>query len=491
MEPQVHMDTGQSQLHPSLTAVAALLSASAFYFGTGLHPIWWLTWLAPLPLLLVSLQLSGRAAFIVSWLVAVLGALNLWRYFHRDLEAPVLVTLLILVFTSAALALGVCLFRRSAIRGNLFAAALVFPAFWVTYEYLRASTSPHSTALNIAYSQMNFLPILQTASIAGIWGIDFCVFLFPATLAALIAVPGQAGRKKLLAAGFGVFLLVVLGFGAWRLNRPTPSTVVTVALVASDLPQNTLPTTEEDTMRLLREYAAAADNVSARHPQAIVIPEKIGVVREAYLSSADSVLSSVAVRSRAVVVAGVVRRDAKGAWNEARVYRPEGGAPLSYEKHHMLPPFESQFIVGTWRTLLHEPSGTWGVTICKDMDFPRLSRHYAEDGAGLLLVPAWDFDSDGWLHGRMAILRGVEDGFSIARAPRHGILSISDDRGRVLAELATDSAPFAVLIAAIPVGHQATFYSRFGDWFAWLNLIVLIVVLFSPSKSAAVQSAGM
>jgi apolipoprotein N-acyltransferase len=106
-------------------------------------------------------------------------------------------------------------------------------------------------------------------------------------------------------------------------------------------------------------------------------------------------------------------------------------------------------------------------------------------------VPAWDFDSDGWLHGRMAILRGVEDGFSIARAPRHGILSISDDRGRVLAELATDSAPFAVLIAAIPVEHQATFYAQFGDWFAWLNLVVLIVVLFSPSKSAAVQSAAM
>jgi apolipoprotein N-acyltransferase len=485
------MDTGQSQLHLSLTAVAALLSATAFYFGTGLHPIWWLTWLAPLPLLLVSQQLSGRAAFIVSWLAALAGALNLWRYFHHDLEAPLFVTVLILVFTSAALALGVSLFRRSAIRGNLFATALVFPAFWVAYEYLRASTSPHSTALNIAYSQMNFLPILQIASIAGIWGIDFCVFLFPATLAALIAVPGQAGRKKLLAAGVGVFLLVVLGFGDWRLHRRAPSTVVNVALIASDLPQNTLPTTEEDTMRLLREYAAAAENVSARHPQAIVIPEKIGVVREAYLSSADSVLSSLATRAQAVVVAGLIRRDAKGAWNEARVYLPEGDAPLSYEKHHMLPPFESQFIVGTWRTLLHEPSGTWGVTICKDMDFPRLSRHYAEDGAGLLLVPAWDFDSDGWLHGRMAILRGVEDGFSIARAPRHGILSISDDRGRVLAELATDSAPFAVLIAAIPVGHQATFYSRFGDWFAWLNLIVLIVVLFSPSKSAAVQSAGM
>jgi apolipoprotein N-acyltransferase len=56
------------------------------------------------------------------------------------------------------------------------------------------------------------------------------------------------------------------------------------------------------------------------------------------------------------------------------------------------------------------------MTICKDMDFPGLSREYGQDDTALLLVPAWDFELDGWLHGRMAILRGVESGFSIARA---------------------------------------------------------------------------
>ena len=43
--------------------------------------------------------------------------------------------------------------------------------------------------------------------------------------------------------------------------------------------------------------------------------------------------------------------------------------------------------------------------ICKDMDFPLLSRQYGNDGAGLMLVPAYDFVTDGWLHGRMAILK--------------------------------------------------------------------------------------
>ena len=98
-------------------------------------------------------------------------------------------------------------------------------------------------------------------------------------------------------------------------------------------------------------------------------------------------------------------------------------------------------------------------------------------GIGLLLVPAWDFKADGWLHGRMAILRGVESGFSIARSPKEGILTVSDDRGRVLAQRDSKSAPFITLLARVPVRHTQTIYAQFGDWFAWLNIIALIALI--------------
>ena len=151
----------------------------------------------------------------------------------------------------------------------------------------------------------------------------------------------------------------------------------------------------------------------------------------------------------------------------------------------MLPPFESKFTVGNSQTTLQQPR--WGVTICKDMDFPGLSREYGRDGVGLLLVPAWDFDADGWLHGRMAILRGVEDGFSIARAPRHGILSVSDSRGRVLAERSTAAAPFSTILTQVPVNHEATLYSRAGDWFAWccITLLLGLLVFARPRPTSA------
>lgn len=111
------------------------------------------------------------------------------------------------------------------------------------------------------------------------------------------------------------------------------------------------------------------------------------------------------------------------------------------------------------------------------MDFPQRRRDCANDGVGLLPDPAWDFDADGWWHGRMAILRGVESGFSLARAPKQGILSVSDHRGRVLGEQSAGNAPFAPLVATVRVQHESTLYDRFGNWLGWLDFAVLLILI--------------
>jgi len=125
-----------------------------------------------------------------------------------------------------------------------------------------------------------------------------------------------------------------------------------------------------------------------------------------------------------------------------------------------------------------------GLAICKDMDFIDTGRAYAGLGAQLLLVPAWDFDVDGWLHSRMAIMRGVEHGFAVARVARSGRLTLSDDRGRVIAE-ATSEGAGARLIGDLPLRETRTLYSRWGDWFAWLalgGLLALIALACLPRR---------
>ena len=456
--------------------VALLTSAVLVYFGTGLHPLWWLIWIAPIPLLLLAPRISRSMAFASAFLAWTIGGLNLWSYFRHLLSTPLTVTLLIIGLPALLFALDVLLYRWLLAK-SAWRAALVLPSFWVACEFLNALTSPHSTAGNLAYTQMDFLPILQVASITGIWSISFCVFLFAATAAVLVGRQGRESDRRTLAIVVSCFLLAVLGFGVWRLyTTPPTSSTVTVGLVASDLRQNILAEHSADTLRLLRDYAGQAELLAAAGARVIVIPEKIAVLLDSDLPQADPLLQSTADKTAALIIVGVIHPTTGAKWNEARLYFPDGSI-RTYEKHHMLPVYEGNLTVGTARTEWHEPSGLWGITICKDMDFPQLSRDYANDGVGLLLVPAWDFDADGWWHGRMAILRGVESGFSIARAPKQGILSVSDNRGRVLAERSTGDAPFATLVASVPVQHESTLYDRFGNWFGWLNVVVLLLLV--------------
>jgi apolipoprotein N-acyltransferase len=74
-------------------------------------------------------------------------------------------------------------------------------------------------------------------------------------------------------------------------------------------------------------------------------------------------------------------------------------------------------------------------------------------------------------------MRGVEDGFSVVRAAKNGYLTVSDDRGRILAETRSDSAAFATLLTAVPVAHDRTVYLFLGDWFAWVSVALLVFAM--------------
>ena len=103
-------------------------------------------------------------------------------------------------------------------------------------------------------------------------------------------------------------------------------------------------------------------------------------------------------------------------------------------------------------------------------------RSYGRADVGLLLAPAWDFQVDAFWHGHIAVMRAVEDGFSLVRSARGGFLTVADDRGRILAETRSNSAPFATLLATVPAGHDATLFQMWGDWFGWFAVALLIIV---------------
>jgi apolipoprotein N-acyltransferase len=459
----------------SWAAPCLALSAALFFLGTGLAPIWAFTWLAAIPVLWLASRVTAAQAFFVALAAFSLGGLNEWSYSRTVL--PTWLVASILLSSACIFGVAVLLFRAGILRGKLWQAALIFPAFWVAVEFAVAALSIHGTFGNLSYSQMNFLPILQIASVAGIWGISFAMFLFASTVAALLSA-GQFPQKIALGASVSLLLICVIGFGAWRLaTTPKNSPAIKVALIVSNAPENVFATTAEEAQGIFQRYAEQMKPLASQGVQLFVLPEHNGLVTDASQAEADAFFGKLAKETSAYIAIGVDRVSPKVSWNQERLYSPLDGSVALYNKHHLLPHFEDQFAADVKRTVVSEASGKWGMQICKDMDFPRLSRQYSQDGIGLLIVPAWDFVDDGWLHGRMAILRGVESGFSIARSAKLGILTVTDDRGRILAERKTIGPPFASVIAMVPVRHDATIYASFGNWFAWLCLALFVAML--------------
>jgi apolipoprotein N-acyltransferase len=492
-------------MRPLLTGVAATVAAAVLvWFGTGLDPWWPLMWFAPLPVLCFALGARAWSAALAAGLGMFLGIFNLWGYLHGALGVPPAMLLRLYLLYGAAFALAALLFRALARRKDYWSALVAFPALWVSFEWLQNLASPNGTAGSLAYSQLQFLPFLQLASITGPWGMTFLLLAFSAALALAVhlrsAAPAQGYR--ILGATAAV-LVAVLVFGTVRLLIPTGGTPVSVGLVASDGPNEHTADEGAPADRLLQGYADAVARLAAQGAAVVVVPEKTGVIVDPDTSRVDEELEAIADRAHVLLIVGVLRVVPPGAgpvgkgashplkvrYNEARIYTP--GAPVeTYDKEHMLPPFESNLTPGTALTLLHRRGGraTWGVEICKDMDFTQLSRRYGEAGAGLMLVPAWDFFSDWISHGHLAIMRGVESGFSVVRSAKGGSLFVSDDRGRILAEIRSDSAPFSTLLVSVPQSHDRTPFLVLGDWFAWLAVALLVLCLLRLAARRSAES---
>ena len=449
---------------------AVAVSAALFFVGMGLRPQWWATWLAPIPVLIVAVRQNAREAWVSAFVAFFLGGLTWWHYFSV-LELPAAVRVLAFFGPPLVFAFAVRMARSFMLRGQRLAAMLALPVVWVTFDYLQ-SLGANGTAINLSYSQMDFLPVLQIASVTGIWGIEFTVLFLASAAAVTLASAEEPGTLRLGAASAAV-VFVVLGFGLWRLSQPVSGPTVTIGLAASDR-RPLLAKDEAGSAEIIREYSSAIDQLAAKGAQIVLLPEKIGPVFNQTNGPTLNVFSEAAKRNHVMVVAGVDQPDKPLKHNLAFVFGPDGNQQAVYEKHFMVPGWEDGYERGTKVSVFPAPHANWGVVICKDMDFQKLSRDYAKHGIHLMFAPAWDFEVDDWLHGRMAVLRGIESGFAIARSAKQGLMTISDNRGRILAqEHSSESGP-AMLLGSVMVSPEQTLYSRWRDWFAWLNLVGLV-----------------
>jgi apolipoprotein N-acyltransferase len=262
-------------------AVATLLStATLVWFGNGLTPWWPLMWLAPFPLFAFALRSRSGPTALVAFTAWLTGSTNLLGYFISQ-HIPLPVWLADFGGLSLSVALGVLIFRTLVLRGAIGSALIAPAALWVSLDWARNAWTPHGTGADLAYTQLQFLPFLQLAALTGPWGMTFLLQLFPAAAAVALHLRKTNPQRALkVTALVGTVLLLVLSYGTFRLNQPTPHQTIKVGLIASDTPPKNgfIAEPGAEAQQVLTAYATQARQLASRGAQVIVLPEKIAVV---------------------------------------------------------------------------------------------------------------------------------------------------------------------------------------------------------------------
>lgn len=452
---------------------AILATALAYFFATGVNHLWPFAWVAPIPILLLSFASSARTTAISAFSAYLLGELSILPVVLPVLPPAVL--LLALVVPAFVFALTVLFTRYTLCQFDHWVGMFVFPVLWTAWEYL---VSVQGTYGSWAYSQVDFLPVIQLASVTGLAGITFLVSLVPAGLA--VAWHFRDRRRHMIPAlGIPLALwLSVVGWGWVRLAQPALGARVRVGLAATDETVRYFRTERSaEALAVVTAYAQRIGKLGARGAQVVVLPEKFVGVTPAYSQSVRDILADAARTHRVTVVAGLNQIEQSQQRNLAVVFSPNGEVQMEYHKVHLIPVYEANYRVGESLGVLSTAQGTWGVAICRDMDFPDLGRSYSRAGVGIMLIPAWDFVADGRIHARMAVMRGVEGGYAVVRSAQEGLVTVSDHHGRILAEGATSAEPEVLLLTDVTPGPGSTFYARTGDWFARLNAAGAAIIL--------------
>jgi apolipoprotein N-acyltransferase len=466
------------------------------------------------------LPASPGQAFLLAYLCGILwyGGTCYWIYNtmrqYGGVSAPLAVIILILFCLYLALYHGAFgLFISLVTGGSAFSrpALLLGPVIWVGVELARTRITGFPWDL-LGITQVDNIPLARIATVTGVYGLSFEIMVINAAVAAAFLVRREK-RKRLLLAALGAAL--VLQSGRWV---PVPSFPAdhTARLVQQNIPvlENSEWTKEyfEGTLRDLTwislhptsSNAAGANSENDKHPDLIVWPESPAPFYASDPAFRDAA-SNIARQAQTWMLTGNLgARNASQTpehvtqvYNSAALVNPAAEWVERYDKVHLVPfgeylPFKrvfgfaggltkevGDFSRGASRAPLQAGGAKIGVFICYESIFPDEVRQFAANGAQVFV----NISNDGWYgdsgayaqHLKQARMRAVENSRWLLRDTNTGVTASIDPYGRVVATVPRKLR--VVLQAPYALSAATTFYTRHGDWFAYLCAIISLGAL--------------
>jgi apolipoprotein N-acyltransferase len=385
-------------------------------------------------------------------------------------------------------------------------ALLAAPFLWVAVELGRERITGFPWNL-LGTAQVDNISLSRITTWTGVYGVSFEIMLVNVAVAAAFLVPRKKRTTLLLAS-----LAAAAVLQAGRLvDAPAIPADHAALLVQENIPVDenwTRDTFERtlDELTDLSEKSSVSKSSASRETKPgsgsvdlIVWPES-----PAPFFTNDPLfrepISQMARKAHSWVVTGAIGsapamqsgRSTSQVFNSAALVSPSGDWTARYDKVHLVPfgeylPFPKlfafaggltkevgEFSSGGSRAPLDAGSTQLGVFICYESVFPGEVRQFADEGAEVFV----NLSNDGWYgdsgayaqHLNQTRVRAIENDRWILSATNTGVTASIDPYGRTVARLPRKERD--ALVAPYALTSVTTFYTRHGDWFAWLCAII-------------------
>jgi len=477
-----------------------------------------LAWVAFVPLILSVCNKTAGKAFITGYVFGItyfFGTLY-WIYhsIHYYGGISLLSSVCLVILLCCYLALYVAMFAAifsSIIRKTKLPALLIAPVIWVVLEFLRSYALTGFPWVSIGYSQYKFLPLIQISDVTGVYGVSFLVLAVNGAVADIFLLEKRLKQMPLFprsstVAGFVLLLLALLSslaYGFWRLGEERKGHAIRVSVVQGNIEQDKKwePLFQDEVLDI---YFNLSRRAAESSPQLIVWPETSVPFLFGYDAKNTEKLIEFQKGLASYLLFGSVMVHERSAGkmlltNSAVMLNREGQTTYVYDKIHLVPfgeyvPLRSilffidkivagigDYIPGKQYIRAETEFGSFGTLICYEVVFPGLVRKFYTQGGDFIV----NITNDAWFgktagpyqHFAMAVFRAIENRKPLIRSANTGISGFIDSSGRISAR--TQLFQRLVLTDTIKTDGTLTFYSKYGDLFSYLCIVVSLVLLIN------------
>ncbi|MDH4200435.1 MAG: carbon-nitrogen hydrolase family protein [Spirochaetia bacterium] len=365
------------------------------------------------------------------------------------------------------------------------------PVLISIYEIVSARFSPLGTWGMFANTQMEDLSFLQLVSVTGAAGIAFFMSWFAALFEALLFALSEDKPDKNILSQIGVFatsILAVYFFGVVRLDMARPSKVIEAATVSYKTYEVSDVMNSEDARKDNNRHIIELIEKAAQKNISLVVTNEgaLFLLPTEVDSTLEKLIQISKTYSTDLVVGYIIYKNKNEKFVNKSIWISKGEILQNYHKQ-FVPPGEPSVHIADEIKLLHTPFGAASMAICYDFDSISITDAHGKIHSSLVALPSSDWRGIDPVHTQMSRIRAIENGYSVVRSVRAAASEVYDGLGRSRAMSLWKETENEIMLAQVPVEPVFTIYKLAPNWFLWLNLLGLLLIIykvwFSSSSS--------